>query len=267
MKKIFSLSMFVLFLSVSGSAQNPLVGTWEMVSIKGINAEGERFSLDTTSIHEIKIITPTHYMLIASDVFKDSLIFNRSYAGTVRLEGNKYIETPSLASVPIYDNFKADFTWRLEGDRFIQSGIIVRPDGKKIVLEELVFRPLKTKNVYKDNPSIGEWNQLTTAHTNAQGKRITQNNEKTTRFHIITPTHWMRISMKNKKFENAMGGSYTMSGDKTYPNLEYASFPLSTLGKMEMTEHLDGDKLYVTGLIVTPTGRRNTWDDVFQRVK
>src|SRR5688572_33298277 len=94
------LALFVLF-SVTLYAQHPLVGTWEMVSIKGIDANGEKFSSDTSAIREIKIITPTHYMLIAQDVEGDSLVFNRCYAGTIKIDGDRYNEMPMLSSVPI----------------------------------------------------------------------------------------------------------------------------------------------------------------------
>ena len=53
--------LVLLFLTGTLAAQkNPLVGTWEMVSVSGINAEGERFHLDNTTNRETKIpkITP-----------------------------------------------------------------------------------------------------------------------------------------------------------------------------------------------------------------
>ena len=130
----------VLLCSFPLFAQHALVGTWDMVSIKGINADGQEFSIDTTTVRETKIITPTHYILIAMDVRGDSLVFNRSYAGTIRLDGNKYNEMPLQASVQIFDNVKTDFTWKVEGDIFTQSGTFTRPDGKKIVLHAMVFK-------------------------------------------------------------------------------------------------------------------------------
>ncbi|HEY9490134.1 MAG TPA: hypothetical protein VIQ51_17480, partial [Chryseosolibacter sp.] len=54
------------------TAQHPLIGTWEMISVKGLDADGAPFFMDTTLARETKIITPTHYMLIAWDVDKDS---------------------------------------------------------------------------------------------------------------------------------------------------------------------------------------------------
>ena len=75
MKKFSALLIFWIATCVTLCAQHPLVGTWEMVTIKGIDANGEKFSSDTSAIREIKIITPTHYMLIAQDVEGDSLVF------------------------------------------------------------------------------------------------------------------------------------------------------------------------------------------------
>ena len=90
MKKIFAFFVLSLSVCVCSFGQHPLFGTWELVSIKGINAAGERFSADTSTIREVKIITPTHYMLIADDVENDSLVFNRCYFGTIRIDGDKY---------------------------------------------------------------------------------------------------------------------------------------------------------------------------------
>src|SRR5690606_30405933 len=135
--------------------QHPLIGTWEMISVQGIDADGQPFFLDTTSARETKIITPTHYLLIAWDVDGDSLIFNRTMAGTVAFEGDRYIETPTHASVQIFENVKADFRWKLDGDVFIQSGTIVRPDGKKVVLEALKFRRVRDAASYPRNAAIG----------------------------------------------------------------------------------------------------------------
>lgn len=247
-------------------AQHPLIGTWEMVSIKGINADGQEFSIDTTNVRETKIITPTHYMLIAMDVRGDSLVFNRSYAGTIRLDGNKYIESPLQASVQIFDNVKTDFTWKIEGDLFTQSGTFTRPDGKKIVLHAMVFKRVKTPSSYPNNPAIGTWSQLSSSYTNFDGTKESHTSETTTRFQIITPTHWMRISHRNKKFEHAIGGTYTYAAGKTYPVLLYASTVVYS-GKAEITERVKKDKLHVSGVMIAPDGRKHIWEDVFQKIE
>lgn len=263
------LTLALLFVTLAGQlfSQHPLVGTWEMVSVKGISADGEKFFRDTTSIREVKVITPTHYILIAHDVENDSLIFNRSYAGTVRLEGNKYMETPQISSLPIFDNVKSNFTWKLEGDRFIQSGTFTRPDGKTVILEELVFRRVKVEPSYEKYPAIGTWRQLSSRYTTIDGVDESHTNETATRFHIITPTHWMRISHRDGKFENAMGGTYTLKNDKTYPLVLYGSFYKFPIGNLVMTERVEGDKLYVSGTGNSPDGRKFTWEDEFERVR
>lgn len=267
MKKFFLFFGAILLFGIQAFAQHPLVGTWQMISIKGINADGEKFAIDTTTARETKIITPTHYMLIAQDVQGDSLVFNRSYAGTVQLQGNKYKEVPTQASVQIFDNVKTDFTWKLEGDIFTQSGTFTRPDGKKIVLEALVFKRVKTVHSYPDNPAIGTWTQLSSSYTNFDGTKNSHTNATTTRFQLITPTHWMRISHRNNKFEHAIGGTYILKGDKTYPSINYSSGPIGLTGKAEMTERVKGDKLYVSGILTSPDGKKFTWDDIFERVK
>ena len=64
-----------------------------------------------------------------------------------------------------------------------------------------------------------------------------------TALQLMTPTHWMYVSGKNKKFEHAMGGAYTMKGGKCYPSLDVASFPKKLWGKTEWTQKVEGDKL------------------------
>lgn len=266
--KIFSplLSLF-LVVCFATKAQHPLVGTWEMVSIKGINAAGEKFSDDTSNIREVKIISPTHYMLIAHDVEGDSLVFNRCYAGTVQFDNAKYNETPLLSSVPIFQNVKTDFTWKVEGDKFIQAGTLVRPDGKKIILEELVFKRVKTTHSYPDSPSNGTWKLLSSNYTTAEGSTRKDTNEHVDALQIITPTHWMYISTRDKKFEHTMGGSYSKQGDKYFLNMDFASFPDKLWGKTEMTETLQGNILRINGVSIFQDGKKFTWTDVFERVK
>lgn len=266
-KTAFLFAVAVLVSPAFLSAQHPLVGTWEMVSIKGVNADGKAFYMDTTAVRETKIISPTHYMLIARDVKGDSLVFNRSYAGTVRIDGNKYIEVPTQSSLPIFDNVKADFTWKLEGDRFVQSGSFTRPDGKQVKLEALVFRRVKPMHAYPNNPAIGTWTQLSSSYVNPDGSTFSHTNKTTTRFQIITPSHWMRISHNNNKFEHAIGGTYVMNGGKVYPTIDLASNHSQPEGKIEATEHVDDDRLHVTGVITSANGKKFTWNDIFERVK
>lgn len=129
-----------------------------------------------------------------------------------------------------------------------------------------MFRRVNGKTSYPDNPANGAWDQLSSSYTLADGKKESHTRETATRFHIITPTHWMRISHRNSKFENAMGGTYTMQGNKVYPSVEFASCPIIPGGKYELTERVDGDRLYVSGVSLLKNGSQFIWDDVFQKV-
>ncbi len=260
-------TFLLLFLLINTTlCAQPLVGTWEMISIKGINAAGERFATDASSTREIKIITPTHYMLIAQDVEGDSLVFNRCYAGAIQLDGNKYNEIPILSSSPIFDNVKTDYTWKVVNDKFIQAGTLIRPDGKKVILEELVFGRVKAPESYNNNPTNGTWKLMKSTYITADGARHSDSNETVNALFIITPTHWMYASSRDKKFEHVMGGAYAIKGDKYYPSLDFASFPKKLWGQTEMTQKIEGEKLHVTGISVFPDGRKFTWDDVFEKV-
>jgi hypothetical protein len=267
MKPIFAVLLLFKIACIETMAQHPLIGTWELVSIKGINADGEKFSEDTSTIREIKIITATHYMLIAHDVEGDSLAFNRCYAGTVEFDDTKYIEAPLLASVPIFENVKTDFTWKIDGDKFTQAGTLVRPDGKKITIEELIFQRSKTAEYYSDNPSNGTWKLLSTNYTRTDGTKHADTEESVNALQMITPTHWMYVSNRDKKFEHAMGGSYSKQEDKYLLKLDFASFSKKRFGKTEMREKLVGDVLTINGSSTFPDGKKFTWEDVFQRVK
>lgn len=236
-----------------------------MMSIKGINAQGERFANDNSTTREIKVITPTHYMLIAYDVENDSLVFNRCYAGKVEITDHSYNEIPMLSSVTIFENVKTDYTWKVMGKKFIQSGTLTRPDGKKVILEELVFQQVNAKESYPQNPTIGTWALLSSKYVTPDGVQHVDTDQTVNGLYIFTPTHWMYVSARDKKFEHAMMGTYAMKGDKFYPNLDHASFPKNLWGKTEMTQRLEGQKLYVNGVSVFPDGRKFTWEDIYLR--
>ncbi|QMU29988.1 hypothetical protein [Adhaeribacter radiodurans] len=260
--KIFLLVLLVYF-SLNLFAQNPLVGTWEVISLNCIDSDGSKISGDGSVFKEIKIITPTYYFLITQRKQGDSLIFDKAIAGTVQVEGNKYIETPIYFSQEGTDKTKSNFTYKLEGDKFIQSGTITYPDGKVAACEALVFQ--KVKGNKSNNPAIGTWNNLTSAEVDAKGQKTSHTNATHIRFQTITPTHWMRISYKDNKFEHAMGGTYRMKGNKLYPNFEMLSFPAPKSLKVEINQRLEGNKLYWSGIVNDENGKR-TFEDVYEKV-
>ncbi|MDQ3289740.1 MAG: hypothetical protein M3Q05_00465, partial [Bacteroidota bacterium] len=237
MKNKFLIIAFLFCFSFEIFAQNPLVGTWEVVSLNCTDTNGLKITGDGSQFKETKIITPTHYFLITHRMQGDSLVFDKAIAGTVRVEGNKYIETPLYFSQEGMDKAKTDFTYKLEGDKFIQSGTITYPDGKVASCKELVFQKVKGEN--QKNPAIGTWNNLSSTSVDSKGQKTSHTNATHIRFHTITPTHWMRISYKEDKFEHAMGGTYRMEGNKVYPNFEILSFPTPKELKVEITQRLE----------------------------
>ena len=95
------------------------------------------------------------------------------------------------------------------------------------------------------------------AHTNATHIR----------YQIITPTHWMRISLANGKFENAFGGTYTTSGDKQIIKVDFASDPSLLGATAELTQTFEGNKMTVSGPVKDAQGKQvNDITDVFERV-
>jgi hypothetical protein len=265
MKTLPLFHVLLVCLSVQLFAQNPLVGTWEVVSIKGTGTDGTKISADGSQFKETKMITPTHYMLITHQKQGDSLVFDKSIVGTIRTQGNKYIETPLYASKD-YSKDKMDFTYKVSGDKFIQAGTITTPDGQKATLDELVFMKVKSANANTDNPAIGTWNQLSSSGTSGDGTKWSHTNATHIRFQLITPTHWMRMSHIKGKFEHAMGGEYRLQNNKMYPTLQWASFPLDGT-TIEITQRVEGNKLYWSGTAKDRNGKQtNRFEDVFERV-
>lgn len=232
-------------------AQNPLVGTWE-------------YQEDT--IRSVKIITPTHWMVFSETLIGSEAKFLRAQGGTYTIDGNKYIENIQVASWDDFGKEKTDFTFEIEGDKFHQKGNIILADGTNIPIDER-WKKVETGNSYDNNPAIGTWDQLSSAYTLADGTHDSHTNATATRFQVITPTHWMRISHRNNKFENVMGGSYNTFGNTMYPTFDYVSSPDLRGMNVEIEQRVEGGKMYVKGFAKDINGNRTiTFDDVFQLV-
>jgi hypothetical protein len=268
MKRALTLSILFAFGSMA-MGQNPLVGTWELVSIKETDTAGVKSSLDQTSVREMKIITPTHYMFISHRVAGDSLVFDKAIAGTIKITGAKFVETPLHVSNKSDLKIKTDFAWKVQGDKFVQSGTITLPGGKQIKLEELVFKRVTTPSAYTKNPSNGTWEQLSSAFTFENGLKDYHTKQSTIRFQIINASHFMRINSKNGEFESAFGGPYTIEGGAMVPTFATASFTLNPAdnAKSYMDQIVDGDILFIKGSTISGEGKETfKWEDVFRRV-
>ncbi len=227
------------------AATNSIVGTW----------------METTdSLKEIKVISPTHVFFMVFN--KDSFMY--AGAGTYSIEGNKYTENLEYANFDFSSMKGFSFDYDVQGDKFMQKGILTMPDGTPQPINH-TFTRVKSDKAY-DGPHVGTWNQLSSSFTEENGNKGSHTNATHIRFQIITPTHWMRISTADNKFENAFAGTYTIDGNKMDFRIEYASFP-AVGSTAEITQRFEGNKAYWSGIVKDANGKQTIqFDDVFERV-
>jgi hypothetical protein len=258
MKTKLLLSLFMLACSLPSLAQvkannlnSQILGTWKIISMTGTETNGKPFKTDLTKVNQYKIITPTHWMYLNYDT--DSLRGGGD-AGTYELKGNKYIEA-------LTDNYKTDFTVKVEGDKYYQDGTILFPDGKKMALHEVYQRVPEPANATSD--VIGTWNM--TAYTIARdGKKVEE--KGVTELQIYTPTHSMWIDKKDGKFWMGMLSSYNREGNKIIAKPIIASFPIDANDKEDVTATVKGNQMTSTVKVVKANGKTEEWNMVHQRV-
>jgi hypothetical protein len=245
-----------------------LVGTWELVSFKGVDTAKNKMVLDQSMVRETKIITPTHYMLIAHRVVADTLVFERAIAGAIKVTGTKFVETPMYASNKDDMTAKTDFTFKAQGDKLIQSGTITLAGGKQIKLEELVFQRVTASTSFPKNVALGTWEQLMSGFTFENGLKDFHTRQTAIRFHLSTPTHFMRINLRDGNFESAFGGTYTIEGGAMVPTFTVASFKIvPDNSKSYIEQTVEGDYMYLKGSTISDQGKETfRWEDVYRRV-
>ena len=189
-------------------------------------------------------------------------------AAKVRFDGNSYIEIPTQASVQIFENVKVNFTWKVEGDVFTQSGTIMRPDGKTITLEALTFQRVRNAAVHSTNPAIGTWNQIFADYKGGDGKINPSFDKKTdTGMLIVTPTLWMRIDLNKNKFARASYGTYAFDGAGLFINIVFSSDPFRKGARLPLTQKFEGNKLEITSQGQTPAGTPAMVTDKFEKAQ
>lgn len=255
MKTIIFQFWMIFFCTLSLSAQNnQLLGAWEANN-------GEQ--------KEIKIFTPTHFMFFIQDLKIDSL--TGGGGGTYSVTENKLKEnlmaedyTTFLSEQEEYKNMKAEYYIKVEGDKFYQKGNFIISDTSQVPINH-EFIKIKTNKSFPSNPALGAWNQISSSGSSADGSKWDHTNATHTRFQLITPSHWIRTSANDKKFENIMGGTYTMEGNKVLAKMEFASFPVDdTIA--EITQRIEGNKMYWSGVITDKDGKQvMTFEDVFEK--
>ncbi len=250
MKTRISIIALLTFLSFQLFAQNDLIGTWERIS---------------DSVKSIKIITPSHWMVFAESQVQNGTEFMWSHGGTYTLNGDNYVENIETASWEDSDDVKTNFTIKMDGNTWYHKGTFTSGDGTVASLDE-VWKKLSTGSSYDNNPSIGVWDQLNSTFSLADGTKETHTNATATRFQIITPTHWVRMSHRDGQFEHFMGGTYKYDGNKMYPNFEYSSLPDNEFSEVVIEQKVNGDKMYWNGYVINKENERFTFEDEFQQV-
>ena len=152
----------------------------------------------------------------------------------------------------------------------------VRPDGKTVVLEALVFKRLPDVKPQHQNPAIGAWTHrsahYTTANSNEQPVTTANSNEQPVpapgarRFLLITPTHWMRMDHNNEKFESVSYGTYLYKQDSVVSTLLYASFPHKSGEMHRFRQRVDGGKVELISTGLSPRGEPATFYDILEKL-
>jgi hypothetical protein len=115
---------------------HPLVGTWKRVA--GRDSKDGEWQPLPAEITMLKHITPTH---VSWAVFtNENKQIVAAMGGTVEMDGDKYIESVdhALGNVLTLLGQKQHFTWKVNGNEFIQAGTL----SNGVYLEERFERVL-----------------------------------------------------------------------------------------------------------------------------
>jgi hypothetical protein len=236
LRLIWTIMFFGFGLQLFG--QNPLVGTWER---------------QTNAIRATKIITPTHWAIFIQELEGGKLV--RSHGGTYTLSDKAYIEQLDVASWENKsDRSFTDYTYKVEGDKFYQNGTLVLSDGSVTTIDE-VWQKVSTATSNPNYPAIGSWYLVSATLTGEDGKKENLTDATFTRFEIISPTHWIRITHRDHVFESAMGGTYTAEGNKASLKVAFTSLGDNQIEMIETTDKVSREKRNSTGVFTGPAGK------------
>jgi hypothetical protein len=263
MKAKLFISVFCLCAFLQIQAQNH-VGTWRLVSGTYNSSDGTTITQTSADKKEIKIITPTHFMWMSQvpdSIDNKRMVFEAAGGGHYTMNGNQYVELLEYASWEDYINDKTIFNLQITGDKMRQTGEIISQDGTIVKLDETWER---IKLPPQSGKHVGTWMLTSQVVTNPKGEKTTTDMAKLRQVKTISPTHWMLIAENTetvkKKLVNAIGGSYTLKGNKYVESLEsYEDV------KTNYTLRVKGDKLYMVGTLVNEDGEKFVYDEVYQR--
>jgi len=111
----------------------------------------------------------------------------------------------------------------------------------------------------------GTWKCIRSRYGNSEMKD--RSNEDV--FKIFTATRWSSAfyNKKEKKFDGAGGGTYTLKGELYIENVEYYSWDAATVGKtFNFTLKLENGMLHQTGTIEYKGDPKYVIEEWYQRV-
>ena len=118
-----------------------LLGSWSLVARKAFFAGDSAEWVETPSnVTQLKHITPTHFSWVRFDMEAGSMV--GAGGGTYSMDEDKYVELVQYVFGDISTLLlgkKQEFTWKIEGDTFHQSGRL--SDG--LYIEEKYVRAAK----------------------------------------------------------------------------------------------------------------------------
>lgn len=128
---------------MAGQGNNPLIGTWKLISSNNSSPEGEFFRLDSSNTRQMKILNPTHFMYIQERISGNDREFLSAAGGRYELKEGTYTELFDYASWEDYKDTEAVFTWRIDGNMWYHKGVLNTADGENFMIEEVWERVIE----------------------------------------------------------------------------------------------------------------------------
>jgi plasmid stabilization system protein ParE len=194
--------------------ENPLIGTWKLVSAKYRGRESD--IAERYTIH--KHITPTHYIWVHVDPNTEEIVM--SIGGTYSFTEKTYTEQALYGFgnwYPSNRNRTSTLSCRVEDNKWHHAG---RLDNGAMIEEiwERVFR-VSSNEIPKGEPGqienllIGTW-KLASAKYRGRESDIA---ERYTIHNHVTPTHsiWVHVNPTTQEIVRSIGGTYAFT-EKTF---------------------------------------------------
>jgi len=107
--------LFITFSTDIIAQENPLVGSWESLSLK-LSSEDTVMTRDRSDVNTLKILNGSHWMFIRQPAQNQEVVFAQGGTYEVDPENNTYTEHVEYSSNPENIGKSYDFIYKIEGD-------------------------------------------------------------------------------------------------------------------------------------------------------